>query len=157
MLAWLIGCGAGEPGVVDLATLERPTSPNSYLVCPADRTSAPVDREPPVFEVGRDRLEQLWLDALADEPRLERRIAEPETHRYVFVQRTQVFRFPDIVQLEFLEVPPDRSTLCLYSRSVYGYGDLGKNRARVEDWLARLRPRGPERSPPSSDDGAASR
>lgn len=140
MLSWLSGCSAGEPDFVELATLERPSRPNTYLVCPADRTAAPVDREPPVFAVDRAELERRWLAALADEPRLTRRATDPARHRHLFVQRTAVFRFPDVVQLEFLEVPPDRSTLCLYSRSVYGYGDLGKNRARVEDWLARLRP-----------------
>ncbi len=138
----LAGCGAGEPAFVDLATLERPSSPNTYLVCPADRTTAAVDREPPVYDVPVDVLEARWLDALAGEPRLTRRAAEPEARRHLFVQRTPVLRFPDVIQLAFVEVPPDRSTLCLYSRSVYGYGDLGKNRARVEDWLARIAPAG---------------
>jgi uncharacterized protein (DUF1499 family) len=30
---------------------------------------------------------------------------------------------------------PDSSDLILYSRSVYGHGDLGVNRKRVETWL----------------------
>ena len=136
----LVGCSAGAVDVVDLATLERPSSPNTYLVCPADRTTAEVDREPPVHALSTDELERVWLDALAGEPRLERRIAEAEARRYVFVQRTPVFRFPDVIQLEILEAPPDGSTICLYSRSLYGYSDLGANRARVEDWLARISP-----------------
>jgi uncharacterized protein (DUF1499 family) len=140
MLGWLVGCSAGDVGVVDLATLERPASPNTYLVCPADRTTAEVDREPTVHALSPDELERAWLEALAREPRLERRIAEAEARRHVFVQRTPVFRFPDVIQLEILEVPPDGSTICLYSRSLYGYSDLGANRARVEDWLARISP-----------------
>ena len=32
----------------------------------------------------------------------------------------------------------DTATLVLYSRSVYGYGDLGANRQRVAAWLAAL-------------------
>lgn len=140
MLGWLAGCGAGDADFVDLATLERPARPNSYLVCPADRTTAEVDREPPVYALAPDELERVWLEALADEPRLERRAAESARRRYVFVQRTPVLRFPDVVQLDVLDVAPDRSTVCLYSRSVYGYSDLGANRARVEDWLGRLAP-----------------
>ncbi|MCB1632914.1 MAG: DUF1499 domain-containing protein [Pseudomonadales bacterium] len=31
-----------------------------------------------------------------------------------------------------------RSTLIIYSRSVYGYSDLGVNKARVNRWLAEL-------------------
>ena len=84
------------------------------------------------------------------------------------MQRTPVLRFPDIVQIAFLEAGTtagttagnepgneagtepgneagtepgnEAATLCIYSRSVYGYSDLGRNRARVEDWLARIGP-----------------
>jgi len=140
MMAWLVGCSAGEPAFVDFANLERPATPNTYLVCPPERTSATVDRAPPVFDVPREGLEQVWLGALAGEPRLVRRAAEPEAHRYVFVQRTPILRFPDVIQLEFLEVLPAQSTVCLFSRSVYGRSDFGKNRERVEDWLARIGP-----------------
>ena len=160
MLAWLAGCSAGRPDFVDLATLERPSSPNTYLACPAGGTAATVDREPPVWDITRDELEAIWLEALAAEPRLERRASEPEAHRHLFVQRTPVLRFPDIVQIAFLEAGNEAgtaagteagtepgtepgneaATLCIYSRSVYGYSDLGRNRARVEDWLARIGP-----------------
>jgi len=142
MLGWLVGCSAADADFdfVDLATLERPASPNSYLVCPADRTTAEVDREPPVYALAPAALERLWLDALADEPRLTRRASEPARRRHLFVQRTPVLRFADVIQLDVLEVRPDRSTVCLYSRSVYGFYDLGKNRARVEDWLGRIAP-----------------
>jgi uncharacterized protein (DUF1499 family) len=140
VVSGLIGCSARHVDFVDWAELERPASPNSYLVCPAGRTTAAVDREPPVYDVAPDALERAWLDALAAEPRLTRRAAEPAGRRYLFVQRTPVLRFPDLVQLEIFDVPPDRATYCVYSRSLYGYGDLGVNRARVEDWLARLAP-----------------
>jgi uncharacterized protein (DUF1499 family) len=140
MLGWLAGCSVGNVDFVDVATLERPASPNTYLVCPADRTAAAVDREPPVSELAPDELERVWLEALAREPRLTRVASEPAKRRHLFVQRTPVFRFPDVIQLEVLEVPPDRSTLCLYSRSVYGSRDLGTNRGRIEDWLARFGP-----------------
>ncbi len=145
MLAWLAGCSAGPAGLVDLAALERPTSPNTYLACPGDRTTAAVDREPPVWPLAVEELERAWLAALAEEPRLTRRAAEPEAHRHLFVQRTPVLRFPDIVQVEFVEAPPAGATVCVYSRSVYGYSDLGANRARVEDWLTRFVP------PPAGD------
>ena len=136
----LAGCSAGDVDFIDLATLERPSSPNTYLVCPAERTTAAVDRAPPVYELAPGELERVWLEALAEEPRLSRRDAEPARRRYLFVQRTPILRFPDVVQLEVLEVPPDGSTICLYSRSLYGYGDLGANRRRIEDWLARIGP-----------------
>lgn len=140
MLAALAGCSAGRPEFVALSTLERPTSPNTYLVCPAEHTTATVDREPPAYNVSRDQLETAWLQALADEPRLTRRASDASAHRHLFVQRTPVFRFPDVIQIAFIEVGSGGATLCIYSRSVYGYSDLGKNRERVEDWLARIAP-----------------
>jgi uncharacterized protein (DUF1499 family) len=36
-------------------------------------------------------------------------------------------------------IAPDNSTLVLYSRSVYGYSDLGVNRKRLDIWLAAVR------------------
>ncbi|MFW5834044.1 MAG: DUF1499 domain-containing protein [Pseudomonadota bacterium] len=140
VLGLLAGCSAGEPDFVDLATLERPASPNTYLVCPRSLTPAPIDREPPVFALEVDDLERHWLRALAEEPRTRQRRAEPLARRYLYVQRTPVLRFPDVIQVQFVAVAPDASTVCLYSRSIYGYSDLGQNRRRIERWLARIGP-----------------
>ncbi|MEO1092282.1 MAG: DUF1499 domain-containing protein [Pseudomonadota bacterium] len=142
LFAFLTGCSAGQPAFVDLATLERPDSPNTYLLCPADLTRATPDAEPPTYEVPRVELERTWLANLAEEPRTTRVGAEPDRHRYLYVQRTQVLRFPDIVQVDFVDRPPTGSTVCLYSRSVYGYSDFGTNRSRVEDWVRRFQPQG---------------
>ena len=46
--------------------------------------------------------------------------------------------FPDTIQVDFLSLGENRSTLAIYSRSKYGYSDLGTNRARIERWLSRL-------------------
>lgn len=77
--------------------------------------------------------------ALYAEPTLTR----PQDKQYVFVQRTPLFRFPDVINVQFLELPADSegapaSTLAMHSGSVFGVDDLGKNRERVNDWLARL-------------------
>lgn len=137
---WLGGCAVGAPELVDIATLERPARPNIYLVCPASRTSARVDREPESYALATDVLWQLWVDALASEPRVETQIRDNERRRLLLVQRTPLLRFPDLIQLEVYPALADGSTLCVYSRSIYGYSDFGANRARVEDWLARIRP-----------------
>ena len=52
--------------------------------------------------------------------------------------RSAVFNFPDLVTAQTNDVGPDSSTLVLYSRSVYGYSDLGVNRQRLNAWLAAL-------------------
>ena len=48
------------------------------------------------------------------------------------------FRFPDVINAQFLDSGNGTSTLILHSASVYGQDDLGKNRERVEDLLKRI-------------------
>lgn len=52
--------------------------------------------------------------------------------------RSAIFNFPDLVTAQIIDAGQDRSTLVLYSRSVYGYSDLGANRRRLNTWLAAL-------------------
>ena len=52
--------------------------------------------------------------------------------------RSAVFNFPDLVTAQVAPAGAGAATLLLYSRSVYGYSDLGANRRRVAAWLAAL-------------------
>ena len=54
------------------------------------------------------------------------------------VLTSAVFSFKDDVRVHVIALSPQQSTLALYSASRVGYWDLGTNRRRVEDWLARL-------------------
>ncbi len=66
-------------------------------------------------------------------------VAEDEvalTARYV--QRTALLGFPDTIVVRFVAVGAERSSIALYSRSKFGYSDLGANKARLERWLAAL-------------------
>ncbi len=73
---------------------------------------------------------------------------------HVFVQRSLLFQFPDVVTVRFspFPIPMNKSTsnssglidanssakgstLAIHSTSVFGEGDLGVNAARVEAWL----------------------
>jgi uncharacterized protein (DUF1499 family) len=56
----------------------------------------------------------------------------------VYVERTPLFRFPDILNVQFLDAGNGTSTLVLHSASVFGQSDLGKNQERVEDLLKRM-------------------
>ena len=58
--------------------------------------------------------------------------------RFVYVERTPLFRFPDILNVQFLDTGNGTSTLVLHSASVFGQSDLGKNQERVEDLLKRM-------------------
>jgi len=62
-------------------------------------------------------------------------VSEFEHRRAVYIQRSAIFGFPDIVTVELVALGPERSSVAVYSRSRYGGYDFAKNRKRVERWL----------------------
>jgi uncharacterized protein (DUF1499 family) len=150
-LAWLVGfflpvCGASgagglpTPSLLDMSHIQRPASPNIALAAPAGSDPAP-DTVTPVFAVPPSRLYSAVMALAADRPRTFLASAYPAERQAHFVARSAVFNFPDLVAAQVNEAGADRSTLVLYSRSVYGYSDFGVNRQRLQDWLADLRTR----------------
>jgi uncharacterized protein (DUF1499 family) len=120
---------------IDFATLVRPATPNSYLICPRDRCAAVRDEEGPVYAIPPAQLFARAHAALAAEPRTQLIREQPESLRLVLVQRSRLCRFPDTVTVQVFPLPNGGSTLAVYSRSNYGRSDLGVNRRRVRRWL----------------------
>lgn len=129
----------GEVPVIDFATLQRDSVPNQYLLCPKGMCSTETDGEAPVFNVPIEQLQVAWDEMLAEQPRLQVLRREVTNIQIDYVQRTRFLRFPDLVTVRFVPIDDTRSTLAIYSRSVWGKGDMGVNRTRVEEWLARLK------------------
>lgn len=149
MLAPVYGKGLlpGTGGLLDLDTLEPRATPNEYL-------GAPVD-ECPRFQAGEGKrgavkdyaLSRADLRAafmkVVDDQFLIKAFARPtlsdaDRDQYVFVQRTLYFRFPDVINVRFIDRPNGKASLVIHSGSVFGAGDLGKNKQRVGEWLAAL-------------------
>jgi len=147
-LAWLLGlllpaCGApGAQGLpvpppLDIAHIVRPASPNTALAAPAG-FRPPPDVVTPTYHVPAPRL-YAAIRAVATAQPLTFPAAEfPDRLQADWVVRSAVFNFPDMVTAQASPAGAEAATLVLYSRSVYGYGDLGANRRRVEAWLAAL-------------------
>jgi uncharacterized protein (DUF1499 family) len=92
----------------------------------------------PRFAVTTDALWRTWLDFAARMPRT-RLIAQYEReHRSFHIQRSRVFRFPDLVRAEIIDLGSGQATIAIDSLARYGYYDFGVNRQRVEMWLAEL-------------------
>lgn len=131
--------GPADLGPVDFSSLVRRTSPNDALAAPAGLGSAKVDVVPPVFAVDVARLKAAVAEAVAAEPRTVRVDtdgSDATTERYV--QRSALMGYPDTIVVRYIELPGNRSTLALYSRSKLGYSDLGANGARIVRWLDRV-------------------
>src|SRR5688572_1895006 len=131
----------GEVPVIDFATLQRDSVPNQYLLCPKTMCTTQTDGEAPVFDVPIEQLQVAWDEMLAEQPRLQVLRREVTNVQIDYVQRTRLLRFPDLVTVRFVPIDDTHSTLAIYSRSVWGKGDMGVNRTRVEEWLARLKAR----------------
>jgi uncharacterized protein (DUF1499 family) len=110
---------------------------NAFLACPPNYCAASDAAVSPLFAVGADRLYHDLLESIASEPRIVI-VSEQQSRRLVLIQRSALWRFPDIVTAEFVAIAPNRSSIVLYSRARYGRYDFGVNRRRVETWLARL-------------------
>ena len=133
----LFSSGAGglppaEP--LDFATLRLPASPNACLAAPAGtHPQAQVVTPPLPVDAGT-----AWpvLRALGDGMERVARYGEFSARRQAqWVARSALMNYPDIIVAEV--VPgPDGAGLFLYSRSLFGWSDMGVNRKRVEAWLA---------------------
>jgi len=143
----LAACSADTAGV-DFATLVRPSSPNTYLVCPKDRCAAAPDEQSPIYAVPATQLFERARALLAAEPRTEVVQDQPEVLRLVLVQRSFFFRFPDTITVRVFPLPDGGSTLAIYSQSNYGYGDFGVNKERVRAWIGLIDAQVAHRSAP---------
>jgi uncharacterized protein (DUF1499 family) len=156
-LAWLLSlvlpaCGfpAAEglptPPPMDIAHIVRPSSPNTALAAPAGFSPAP-DIVTPRYDIPAERLFALVQDVATGQPRTFRAALYPDQLQVHYVARSELLNFPDLIAVAVSPDGPDRSTMILYSRSVYGYGDHGVNRVRVNAWLAALQ----KKLPPSNE------
>lgn len=129
--------GLPVPPPLDFTQLTRPASPNTALAAPAGFRPAP-DIVTPTYHVPAARLYAAIQAVAAAQQRIYPAAAYPEKLQADWVARSAVFNFPDLTTAQASPAGANSATLILYSRSVYGYGDLGANRRRVEAWLAAL-------------------
>jgi uncharacterized protein (DUF1499 family) len=82
------------------------------------------------------QLQSAWREVLDNALRTKYLFDEPG--KIVVVQRSMIFRFPDVIYIEFETLPDNSSTFALYSHSIYGHSDLGVNKKRVLKWIKAL-------------------
>jgi uncharacterized protein (DUF1499 family) len=121
--------------VVSIADLHRPLARPSFLACPPGYCAA-ADMESPIFPMPWGQLREYWKE-IAEIAAITV-VSEFEHRRAVYIQHSPIFRFPDIVTVEFVALGPERSSVAVYSRSRYGGYDFAENRKRVERWLFQL-------------------
>lgn len=147
MVAAVAGCSGADIDAfqADPLSVSAPGSPNWVLAAPreVDPTAEPTI-EVPIYATGPAELLG-YVDTVA---RADDRVEAVEPVwptsglARAYVQRSATFGFPDVISIEAIDLGAgdagQRASLVIFSRSVYGYSDLGVNTERVRRWLTRL-------------------
>ncbi len=106
--------------------------PNEARIAPPGGAG---DIASPVFALTPEALMRLFDAAAMADARVTRLAGGPEALFATYVQRSAVVGWPDYISVRAVAVDGG-AALAVWSRSRYGYSDMGVNRARVERWLA---------------------
>lgn len=138
-----IGLGPGLGSITDFQSL-RNRNPegvisNEYILCPPSFCPNARTVSPSVYSVSAEDLLQTIDEVIVQSPRVTviDTSKEPPLIRE-YIQRTLIFRFPDVITVQTIPLEPHRSTLAIHSYSIYGAGDLGVNANRVKTWVTEL-------------------
>jgi uncharacterized protein (DUF1499 family) len=140
--------GPADQGPVAFEAITRRASGNDALFCPPGRCGGTaVDGVSPVFLAPVQRLRDLIRVIEVNDPDLTLVTRDEAMLEERYVARTRLMRYPDTIQVRYVDLGGGRSSLMLYSRSQIGRSDFGVNRARLEAWLATLRETVPTAQP----------
>lgn len=113
---------------VEPADVTPPASPNHDLRLGA---RAPVFDAPPDIIAMR-------LDAVATAERAGIIGGDAFTGHVTYVARSRIMGFPDAISVRLVPVPGGTRAE-MFSRSRFGYSDMGVNAARLDRWIAAMR------------------
>ena len=125
-----------DDGIIDFTTLELSGKPNQYLMLPEGEFIADPHAISPVLKVRADDLAKYFRDVVKNQKKVTLIRESDDGRQLDYVQRTFFMGYPDTITVNFIDKGADTSTLAIFSRSSYGYSDLGANRRRVQQWLA---------------------
>ena len=128
----------GKVSELDFKNLVRRDTPNQYLMCANQLCTAYIDDLPPIYGAPVDEVRAAWEEMLSREPRVKELHRDLQATQIDYVQRSAVWRFPDIITIRFIAIGDKKTTIAIYSRSIYGAGDFGVNKTRIRDWISKL-------------------
>jgi uncharacterized protein (DUF1499 family) len=128
----------GKVSELDFKNLVRRDTPNQYLMCTNQLCNAYIDDLPPIYGANVFEVRKAWEIMLRGEPRVKELQRNADATQIDYVQRSAFWRFPDIITIRFIASGERKTTIAIYSRSVYGQGDFGVNKARIRAWIAKL-------------------
>ena len=130
--------GSPDLGPVTFEKLVRRITPNDALACLPGICNTRIDFNSSIFPVAARDLQVALAKVIESEPRMSLVAADEANLTYRYIQRSKWLRFPDTIVVRLVDLPDGQSTILIYSRSQFGKGDLGVNRARIRRWLDTL-------------------
>ncbi|WP_062260727.1 DUF1499 domain-containing protein [Endozoicomonas arenosclerae] len=125
--------------VIDFDTLKLHEKPNQYLVLPKGEFSASPHLVSPVLDMSVEELQKQFSEVAQSQEKVEVIRTSQDGRQIDYVQRTPFMGYPDTITVRFYSQGENSSTLAIYSRSSYGYSDLGANQKRIDAWLDSLK------------------
>jgi len=137
---FLIQTAPHDPEIWHKDPLTEPSSetPNSFRVAPVGTEINRVDQDALIYAASADVIAEALDTFILTQPRAVRVAGYPQELFLTYAQRTKNLKFPDYISIKVIPLGEERSTIAVYSRSRYGYGDMGVNKARVLRWLETL-------------------
>jgi uncharacterized protein (DUF1499 family) len=123
---------------VDFTELKRSATSNDALACPPGLCFAKVDLTIAPVATSAAELAGKVKALPTLEPRTVMVGENDAEFRYVLVQRSALFNFPDTINIAIQPLDASHAALAIYSRSRYGKSDLGVNMKRLQRWLTLL-------------------
>jgi uncharacterized protein (DUF1499 family) len=122
---------------LDFARFRKISRPNQFLALPAQLKSAQVpDAIVRTFTASVDQVRDAWLEVVRGQARVsDVRQLEGQIEA---MQRTPLVGFPDWITAQPVDMGNGKASICIFSRSKFGYRDFGVNKKRVMAWIELL-------------------
>ncbi|MCB1394668.1 MAG: DUF1499 domain-containing protein [Rhodobacteraceae bacterium] len=119
---------------VDPETAPKPSSKNWAVTGPNEKHAAPN------YALTAADLAARFDSFALQQPRTRRIGGSPAEGQMTYEVRSKLVGYPDFVSVKAIDLGNGTSTLALFSRSRFGYGDQGVNAKRLRDWLRAFNP-----------------
>ena len=123
----------------DFSHLQRPSTPNNWLIAPAHTSTASLSDGVAANVRGTpDELAKTWRTVVEAQPRTQIIAVSDDGLRIETEQRSALFGFIDRISFQALASDDGHATFYVYSRSETGYWDMGVNQRRLTAWVGEL-------------------
>ena len=137
----------GPVATIDFSQVTIGRGGHASLVCPNAQLCPDRHDGTSVYDADMNKMKAAWTAAMKSEPRSRLVHSDEPVHQYTYMIRSVMWRMPDLITVQFVDQSDrrlllgrdaDRTTLAVYSRSLYGVIDFDTNSARVRRLLGFL-------------------